>query len=76
MAMESSYCTHTIARPQLPPVTLTGGFFQRLVSRAALWAERRRQRRRLAMLDDRMLKDIGLSRADIWLEVEKPFWQA
>ena len=38
------------------------------------WQERARQRYRLAELDDRMLKDIGLSRADVTREVEKPFW--
>ena len=40
------------------------------------WQERARQRRRLAELDDRMLRDIGLSRADVGREVEKPFWMA
>lgn len=38
------------------------------------WQERARQRRRLSELDDRMLKDIGLTRADVSREVEKPFW--
>ena len=38
------------------------------------WQERARQRYRLAELDDRMLKDIGLTRADVNREVEKPFW--
>jgi uncharacterized protein YjiS (DUF1127 family) len=38
------------------------------------WQERARQRYRLAELDDRMLKDIGLTRADVTREVEKPFW--
>jgi uncharacterized protein YjiS (DUF1127 family) len=38
------------------------------------WHERARQRRRLSEIDDRMLEDIGLSRADVSREVEKPFW--
>jgi uncharacterized protein YjiS (DUF1127 family) len=38
------------------------------------WQERTRQRRQLSELDDRMLKDIGLTRADVAREVEKPFW--
>ena len=38
------------------------------------WQERARQRRRLSELDDRMLKDIGLTRTDVAREVEKPFW--
>ena len=37
--------------------------------------ERRRQRRALMSLDDRLLKDIGLSRADVDQECGKPFWR-
>ena len=39
------------------------------------WGERRRQRQALAGLDDAMLKDIGLSRADALFEADKPFWR-
>ena len=40
------------------------------------WQERARQRRALAQLDARMLKDVGLSRAEVDLELRKPFWHA
>jgi uncharacterized protein YjiS (DUF1127 family) len=40
------------------------------------WSERVRQRRQLQQLGDHMLKDIGLSRADVEAEVSKPFWRA
>ncbi len=39
------------------------------------WHDRARDRRMLAELDDRLLSDIGLSRADVWREVNKPFWR-
>jgi uncharacterized protein YjiS (DUF1127 family) len=39
------------------------------------WAERARQRRALQALDEWVLKDIGLSRADVMREYEKSFWQ-
>lgn len=39
------------------------------------WQERERQRRHLQGLDERMLKDIGLSRADVENEATKPFWR-
>ncbi len=39
------------------------------------WSERIRQRRALLTLDDWMLKDIGLSRADVMREYDKRFWQ-
>jgi uncharacterized protein YjiS (DUF1127 family) len=40
-----------------------------------LWMERVRERRALAELDDRLLRDIGLTRADVWQEIRKPFWR-
>ena len=39
------------------------------------WIERTRQRRALASLDDAMLRDIGITRADVARECEKPFWR-
>lgn len=39
------------------------------------WAERTGQRRTLAELDDRQVRDIGLTRRDIWHECGKPFWR-
>nr|WP_176794232.1 DUF1127 domain-containing protein [Pseudomonas sp. UC 17F4] len=38
------------------------------------WRQLRRERRELARLSDAALDDIGLSRADILREVERPFW--
>ncbi len=38
------------------------------------WAERIRQRRALAELDDRLLADCGLTREEVRREIEKPFW--
>ena len=37
---------------------------------------RARQRRDLAALSDHALRDIGLSRNDVEIEVGKPFWRA
>lgn len=39
------------------------------------WLERARTRRDLATMSDLQLKDVGLSRADIQGEVDKPFWR-
>jgi uncharacterized protein YjiS (DUF1127 family) len=39
------------------------------------WHDRRRQRFALARLDDRMLRDIGLTVADVEAEITKPFWR-
>lgn len=40
-----------------------------------LWRERAWQRRQLARLSDHMLTDIGISRAEAWMECDKPFWK-
>ena len=39
------------------------------------WSERQRQRRLLRELDDHVLRDIGLSRAQVEAEADKPFWR-
>lgn len=38
------------------------------------WTDLARQRRALGMLDDRLLRDIGLSRADVEAETTRRFW--
>ena len=45
-----------------------------LADRLSTWLRRGRERRDLGMLDDHMLKDIGVSRADVEFEVQKHFW--
>jgi uncharacterized protein YjiS (DUF1127 family) len=50
-----------------------------MLRRAALatWtsAESSRQRHALAELDNHLLRDIGLTRSDIRMEIRKPFWR-
>ncbi len=48
----------------------------RLIETPIAWLERMRERRQLAGLSDDMLKDIGVSRADVEHVVVKPFWRA
>ena len=45
--------------------------------RAALreWRRRKNGRLELARLDERMLRDIGLTRVDAEYEINKPFWR-
>ena len=40
------------------------------------WQVRARQRREIAALADRDLRDIGLTRAQLACELAKPFWRA
>jgi uncharacterized protein YjiS (DUF1127 family) len=39
------------------------------------WRRISRDRAELANLDDRMLRDIGVTRVDVWREINKPFWR-
>ena len=50
-------------------------FAGRLLCRLLDLRDHGRQRRTLAALDDRRLRDIGIGRADAWREAETPFWR-
>jgi uncharacterized protein YjiS (DUF1127 family) len=69
---------HIAGRALLRPDPLAG--LRRLArgvpSTLALWAARARQRRELLELDDRLLRDIDVSRTDAEREARKPFWRA
>ena len=39
------------------------------------WQHRARDRQQLQSLSDHMLRDIGLTRADVFAEASKPFWR-
>ena len=59
------------SRP-LPPLASIAVF---LAVVSVSWAERRRSRIALSHLDDRMLDDVGLTRAQATQESARPFWQ-
>ncbi len=54
----------------------TIGSLQLMLEAVQQWSDRRRQREALDLLDERLLKDAGLSRIDADREVRKSFWQA
>ncbi len=70
---------------QGPPVDASRGALDGIARLARLplailetvlvWQERDQQRRHLAALDDRLLSDIGISRADAAREAAIPFWR-
>ncbi len=55
---------------------IIGEGLMRAGARALLWHKRISERRELASLDHRMLRDIGLSRTEVEAEWRKPFWRA
>jgi uncharacterized protein YjiS (DUF1127 family) len=62
-----------LARAAAPPSLRDAA--TRALSGLFLWHARARSRATLAGLDDRLLADIGLSRADVARECDKPFWR-
>src|SRR5690348_10999036 len=49
-------------------------FVRRWLATLRTWRNRARERRALAELDDRLLADIGVTRADAERECAQPFW--
>ena len=68
---------HTMqARPgQRSGVLALGDAWDHTVATLREWRRRIREREELAQLDERMLKDIGLTRADARFLSNKPFWR-
>jgi uncharacterized protein YjiS (DUF1127 family) len=79
---------HTISRRLTAFEATVGrigaGYFRDLVPAAVsrtfgtllLWQHRANERHALAHLDDRILRDLGLNRAEVAWESRKPFWRA
>lgn len=55
--------------------SLPATLFTRIAERFGVWRRRRQERAELARLEDRDLRDLGLSRAVLEFELRKPFWR-
>lgn len=87
--MHTDNCTNTIASPPAPAGGAAARFVHRLPSpgdvlrdglrtiwRTLLrWQRRHDDRLHLAAMDDRLLRDIGISREQAAAEAQKPFWR-
>lgn len=60
----------------IAPVEKTIRFASNIPAYFDLWVQRANHRRQLMVLDERLLSDIGLTRADAIREAKKPFWKA
>ncbi|NNE23209.1 MAG: DUF1127 domain-containing protein [Rhizobiales bacterium] len=49
---------------------------EKIIATFVTWQNRETQRRHLHNLDDRLLADMGITRADAEHESRKPFWRA
>lgn len=52
-----------------------GGLAARIWAVLRCWQERSESRRHLRSMEDRILQDVGLTRADFDREIAKPFWR-
>jgi uncharacterized protein YjiS (DUF1127 family) len=50
-------------------------FIRSILTLPRRWKKRVQDRRHLSQLDDHVLSDIGLTRADVTCEATRPFWQ-
>jgi uncharacterized protein YjiS (DUF1127 family) len=57
------------------PHQYRGSRVGRSISLLLAWVDRSRQRHELDELDDRLLRDIGVTRDEARREAIKPFWQ-
>lgn len=79
--MSKAQCTD-LAQPTVA-LSRSPGDFMRWLARLPvavfdvllLWQQRASERTHLRTLDDRVLRDIGLSRADVEREASIPFWR-
>lgn len=60
-----------------PQATLAGTIaaFSAVGEVLTTWRRRARERRELANLDHRTLRDLGISPTDVQYEADKPFWR-
>ncbi len=57
------------------PVHRPSRHIRRLIALVGTWRRRVRGRRELALMSDRSLRDIGLTRYDAFQGIRKPFWR-
>jgi uncharacterized protein YjiS (DUF1127 family) len=74
--MHTSWWPLDVTRRNKVPARGTSAEFPAILrNRIAEWLERGRSRYLLQQLDDRMLRDIGLSRSEVDQECAKYFWR-
>lgn len=78
--MNHTIAAKTFGRPSRGALSALAGAGFGIVARSVEaileYQDRARERSQLASLDDRMLRDMGITRLDVAHEAEKPFWRA
>jgi len=80
-----SVLTEIVSKPSYPvglfrafeaAVAPVDSALARVVDGLLTWRQRASDRRALAELDEHLLRDIGVTSADVYREVSKPFWRS
>lgn len=78
--INSAYAMNRLAQAldevrRLTPRETALALVRRMMDAVIGWQERAHERRRLIDMEDRLLADIGLGRAEAQAEFDKPFWR-
>jgi uncharacterized protein YjiS (DUF1127 family) len=77
MSMELRVTEHFLFRAERPDIGMRAhAAVSAVADSVSEWRERSRQRRMLGRVDDRLLRDMGLSRSDVEPARSQWFWQA
>src|SRR6516164_5946393 len=63
------------AQPAVRECKQPASHLRRALALFDIWRQRLRDRRALALMDERSLRDVGLTRCDALYEARKPFWR-
>jgi uncharacterized protein YjiS (DUF1127 family) len=63
------------AQPVVRECKRPASHLRRALALFDIWRRRFRDRRALALMDERSLRDLGLTRYDALYEARKPFWR-
>lgn len=63
------------ARPAVRASARPASYLRQALALFEVWRQRLSDRRALAQMDERALRDIGVTRCDALYEARKPFWR-
>lgn len=64
-----------VPQPVVRECRRSASYLGRALALLDIWRQRLRDRRALALMDERSLRDLGLTRYDAFYEARKPFWR-
>lgn len=77
MTMTTRELGRALTRPRSPalPEPRLRPLLARLSAMVAAWRRRLAERALLARMDEREIRDLGITVSDVMIEINKPFWR-